>query len=348
MVTSRALATLCLLACSCGGALGFRPQAGTIGRSRWMGDHDVVCGTSSAKTSASAALARRPSSSRSTRRAARGLTMQQTDEEARRTKLRLRVEAESPFRKVRIFLFSSFVLSATVGLLVAGTRTIALTQGIDQGQSMTELLTNVVVDVTAIAVCVGLVKRDLDAQEGRMARMEIGAKLAGLKVRLQTKDDLSTVTLSALRRDRGRDKRVAVLVGGAEAVKSSLESALPYGTALETSDILIVPLVLESRPGMTGGGADMFQASGAESDLESAVGSAHVALPVALNRWQEYIDSEVETALSQGIDPVKEGFSLVLKKNGRIGARSKGCPPWGTLVGDVVRRKEAGMDTTNI
>ena len=147
---------------------------------------------------------------------------------------------------------------------------------------------------------VGLVKRDLDAQEGRMARMEIGAKLAGLKVRLQTKEDLSTVTLAALRRDRGRDKRVAVLVGGADAVKSSLESALPYGAALETSDILIVPLVLESRPGMSGGGAAMFQASGAENDLESAVGSAHVALPVALNRWQEYIDSEVSVVTVGG------------------------------------------------
>lgn len=133
-----------------------------------------------------------------------------------------------------------------------------------------------------------------------MARMEIGAKLAGLKVRLQTTEDLSTVTLAALRRDRGRDKRVAVLVGGADAVKSSLESALPYGAALETSDILIVPLVLESRPGKSGGGAEMFQASGAENDLESAVGSAHVALPVALNRWQEYIDSEVSVAMVGG------------------------------------------------
>lgn len=159
------------------------------------------------------------------------------------------------------------------------------------------LLTNIAVDITAIAVSVGLVKRDLDAQEGRMARMEIGAKLAGLKVRLQTKEDLSTVTLAALRRDRGRDKRVAVLVGGADAVNSSLESALPYGAALETSDILIVPLVLESRPGMSGGGAAMFQASGAENDMGSAVGSAHVALPVALNRWQEYIDSEVSAVM---------------------------------------------------
>lgn len=47
--------------------------------------------------------------------------------------------------------------------------------------------------MTAIAVSVGLVKRDLDAQEGRMARMEIGAKLAGLKVRLQVSS--ASVTL---------------------------------------------------------------------------------------------------------------------------------------------------------
>lgn len=57
---------------------------------------------------------------------------------------------------------------------------------------------------------------------------------------------------------------------------------------------------------------------------------------------------QVETAVSQGMDPISDGFSLVLKKNGRIGARSKGCPPWGTLVGDVERRAAAGMDTTNI
>ncbi|CAM9540548.1 unnamed protein product, partial [Ectocarpus sp. 8 AP-2014] len=165
---------------------------------------------------------------------------------------------------------------------------------------------------------------------------------------IQTKDDLSTVTLSALRRDRGRDKRVAVLVGGAEAVKSSLESALPYGAALETSDILIVPLVLESRPGMTGGGADMFRASGAESAPWSGGGGPQAACPGAFTRGRETIQTRLRTASRSWIDPLKEGFSLVLKKNGRIGARSKGCPPWGTLVGDVVRRKEAGMDTTNI
>lgn len=140
----------------------------------------------------------------------------------------------------------------------------------------------------------------------------------------QQEDDKSTVTLSALRRDRGRDKRVAVLVGGTEAVQASLESALPYSEALETSDILIVPLVLEDRPRGRGSRAAMgssevaasdrgwggqqrigsgsgvlatsaasFEATGGENDLESAVGRSHVALPVALNRWQEYVDTEV-------------------------------------------------------
>lgn len=80
-----------------------------------------------------------------------------------------------------------------------------------------------------------------------------------------------------------------MLVGGAEAVKKSLDSAIPFSEALGTSDILIVPLVLEAAPGR----ADSFRASGGENDMGSAVGRPHVGMPVALNRWQEYIDSEV-------------------------------------------------------
>lgn len=49
------------------------------------------------------------------------------------------------------------------------------------------LLTNVAVDLGAIGGSLFLVKQDLDAQRARLARMEIGAKLAGLKVRLQAR-----------------------------------------------------------------------------------------------------------------------------------------------------------------
>lgn len=47
------------------------------------------------------------------------------------------------------------------------------------------LLKNVAIDIAAIVISASVVKRDLEAQTGRVARMEIGAKLASLKVRLQ-------------------------------------------------------------------------------------------------------------------------------------------------------------------
>lgn len=46
---------------------------------------------------------------------------------------------------------------------------------------------NIAIDVAAIVISALQVKRDNDAQDGRLARMEIGAKLAGLKVRLQVR-----------------------------------------------------------------------------------------------------------------------------------------------------------------
>lgn len=47
------------------------------------------------------------------------------------------------------------------------------------------LFGNIAIDLTAIGVFLVFIKKDLEAQDGRLARMEIGAKLAGLKVRLQ-------------------------------------------------------------------------------------------------------------------------------------------------------------------
>lgn len=71
-------------------------------------------------------------------------------------------------------------------------------------------------------------------------------------------------------------------------MRNSLESAIPFSSALETSDILIVPIVLQPAAGK-----NKFLASGGENDLDSAVGRPHVGMPVVLNRWQEYIDTEV-------------------------------------------------------
>ncbi|CAM9899515.1 unnamed protein product, partial [Phaeothamnion confervicola] len=260
-----------------------------------------------------------------------------------------REEAEAPFRKVRLFFFTAFVGSATVGLGIAALRLLALSQGIDQGQSQGELLSNIGIDMTAIAVNLFLIKNDLAAQDSRLKRMETGAALAALKVRLQLENDDATVPLSSLRRARGREKRVAIVVAGEEALAASLASAAPFSEDLARSDIVIVPLVVRAAAdGKVRTRFRLVATTGAESDLAEAVGQAHVALPVILNQWQSWVDAEVTTAVSQGIDPVQDGFALILKKNGRVGTRSKGCPPWNVLCGDVENRRKAGMDVTNI
>ena len=41
------------------------------------------------------------------------------------------------------------------------------------------------------------------------------------------------------------------------------------------------------------------------------------------------------------------GFTLILKKNGRVGTRRLALPEWDALVDDVANRKAAGLDTTN-
>ena len=38
----------------------------------------------------------------------------------------------------------------------------------------------------------------------------------------------------------------------------------------------------------------------------------------------------------------------MLKKNGKVGTRRLGTPPWEALVADVENRRNAGMDVDNI
>ena len=73
-----------------------------------------------------------------------------------------------------------------------------------------------------------------------------------------------------------------------------------------------------------------------------------VAAPVSVgNNWKRFVTEESMEAVEQGVDVEKDGFCVILKKNGRVGQRTRGIF-LNNLVGNVVARKEAGMDVTNI
>ena len=76
-----------------------------------------------------------------------------------------------------------------------------------------------------------------------------------------------------------------------------------------------------------------------------------LAVPVEtdLGAWQTALSQELQNAKTQAGDAAgARGFTILLKKNGRVGTRRLGTPDWENLVLDVASRKAAGLDVKNI
>ena len=252
--------------------------------------------------------------------------------------IRLREEAESPFRKVRFFFYASLGAGALQSLLVSSARIAAGLSGIN-ADLLDESLTNAAVDLTGIVVIAFLTKRDLEAQESKLKRAKKGGDLARLMIRASKKladedtfDNAGYVTtnLSSLRRGRGMEQRVVIAAAGKEKVAEIVEEAKRLQDKLIANDLLIVPVVLPQgvAPEVIG-------------DLPECV-----ALPVGLN-WKAVVDDETAEARKQGVNVEGDGIAIILKKNGRVGQRTKGIF-LGQMVGDVEDRKAFGLDVKNI
>ena len=251
--------------------------------------------------------------------------------------LYLREEAESPFRKVRFFFYFSLGGGALTSLAVSTARIAAGLNGINT-DLLDESLINAGVDLVGIAAVAFFFQRDLAAQESRLQRASKGAELAKLQIRcppsllsegLEEEDGNKPVqtSLASLRRGRGIEKRVVIAAAGPDKIQEVLQQADELKDSLEFSDLLVVPVVL---PQCTAPATD----------------STAVALPVGSN-WKIVVEDEAQQAVDQGVDVAKEGFCVILKKNGRVGQRTRGVF-LNRMVGEVAERQQAGMDIKNI
>jgi len=257
----------------------------------------------------------------------------------------LREEAESPFRKVRFFFYFSLGGGAMTSLVLSLARVAAGLSGINE-DLLPESLTNVAVDVAGLAVLAVLYQRDLAAQESRLKRASKGAELAKLMIRgsksiitgedvldsANSRAETFTTSLASLRRGRGIEKRVVIAVAGQDKLAEVIQEASRLEDSLVSSDLLIVPVVLPNAVAPELG--------------EDEVVPECVALPVGVN-WRGIVVDEAEEASRQGVDVSGEGICIILKKNGRVGQRTKGIflP---NMVGEVMERSALGLDVKNI
>jgi len=253
-------------------------------------------------------------------------------------KQRLREEVESPFRQVRLFFFGGGAASAMVALYFSALSTLKASMGgyVD-AMPMDEALQSCAINAVSVAVCAGLAWRDYQAGEANLARIAKGGALARLSVVPASMPNTRT-TLTEYR----RTARVLIAAGGKDYISElsrslnsdqlSDKNTLPE--AIEAVDVILIPVLLENDGSVGDTRTSWLNTVPEDGDRNFDIDRANniVSFPLGNAAWAEYLESEIETAKKQGFDVVGKGFTIVVKKNGRILRRATGQPQWGGFI----------------
>lgn len=242
-------------------------------------------------------------------------------------KQRIREEIDSPFRKIRLYFFGASTVSAVIALyfsLIGVAK--ASAGGFADAPPMATALENVGVNVAAVVGCALITRSDLAATQKALERIAQGGRLAKLVV--SPADAPAARTALAEYR---RTARVVIAVGGEAYVKAlaagvAADAALP--SRIAEVDAVVVPVLLKDARGGIGDASGVWGGAAPAAD-------GVVCFPRGAEAWAEYLDPELATMKAQGFDVVEKGFTLVVKKNGKILRRSTGPPPWPSLLGTM-------------
>jgi len=226
--------------------------------------------------------------------------------------------------------------------------------GFSDAPPLDEALTNCGINIVGAIVCGYFAYRDYVAGQANLERIARGGMLAKLALS-PGRDERTVRTLS----DYRRTSRVLICAGGKEYIENicksmnsnqkSDENNLPQ--LLEEVDLLVVPVLLlpDAANGKTVGDTLAVWRgtvpSASDSEFDSTKSDAVVAFPRNNAAWAEYLQSEIDTAKTQGFDVVTKGITITVKKNGKILRRATGSPRWGEMVGtmEVLDGSKFGM-----
>ena len=186
-----------------------------------------------------------------------------------------------------------------------------------------------------------LAYRELKVGQANLERIAKGGLLARLVVEPAnvSAEDATRKTLKEYR----RASRVVIAAGGPEYINKlamSLcsdqladENTLPV--ALAGVDIVIIPVLLNDDYKVMDVKSSWRDAQPGSDDrnFDSKRADEVIAFPLGFNMWNEYIESEIETARGQGFDVLNRGVTITVKKNGRILRRATGLPPYPDYIG---------------
>lgn len=244
-------------------------------------------------------------------------------------RVRLRSEAEAPWRSLRLVLCGFSVASAGMGTLISLPQLIGAVGNAPGALAVNTVLENLAVNLGAVGLFGFLFRRDWQAREKQMARLAREEQLANQQVQLANGKRLRLVDLQGT-------SRVVLAAGTTQQVAEALAAAEPYREQLMRRGVLVVPLPIFSSSNSSS------SSNGASSNGSSSAAATIPALKPedlrwrvqAINpeAWRSWFDEQLALTTKATAD---QGLYIGLRLDGRTRASGMGCPPWARFAAEL-------------
>lgn len=272
----------------------------------------------------------------------------------REQKINLRTEAKAPFRFARTFIFGGLAGGAGLGLTIITGRLVKSLQGGPDAPPLSESLTNLGVNVAALAVLVFFLVRDLRGQAADAKVTSREEALSRLLVSLGPARSLPLIRFRGV-------VRPVIVAGDRSYVERAIKAAEPYQSALRARGVSVVPVVylddpnaklkalkkeLQQRPSGSKGFGRGGEAGGADGGDDGPVEGAGIGNseslteddrkwrlePAAVGEWEQWIEDQKEFS---GLERAKRNVWVQVQLDGTVRSSDLGSPPWARLAAEL-------------
>lgn len=167
------------------------------------------------------------------------------------------------------------------------------------------------INLSVVAVCALLLRAETKAGERRLERMSRGARIANLRI-----EDAVTRQVIRLKDVRGRS-RVVLVAGAFDAVSEAMQRAEEVRDGLSKSNLIIIPVVMSSESS-----SDIMQKNWRMT-------------PFGIEEWKKWYQAEKDNAKAKLEKKADSLLVLIIRLDGKVGARSFGTPVWTKLIDEI-------------
>ena len=275
------------------------------------------------------------------------------------TRSKLLAESIAPWRTVRLFGYFSLGSGATIGGLITLSGVAAAVAGARTDLDLNTEYLNLAIDFGFAIAFALLAKWDFgkadelsekveeklqekkDNKVVRKAMKERELTLSKLQLDIRVAEDGSTQVATVEAVQTGGKQNMIVVVGKKKAIRDALLGANILKMEFAMRDVLIVPYEIDKVKSIK---SKLEQDDKIKPDGQKGFGEdarptwetqSYVAQPVG-EGWEEYINGELQDAITQNGEKVKDdGIAIVVANTGEIIRRGVGQVPWRNMVEEL-------------